>query len=207
MPRKRLIIPLLLLGGACAPALQPPPPLAPLPEPPAESPLPGEPLPDVATLAREAELAPLRERGLMVPVVGVSPWQIPDTYDAFRDGGRRHDAQDIFAARGTAVLAADDGVILRIGTNALGGNVIWATDSDRRYAYYYAHLDRYARGLREGQQVRRGEVLGFVGTTGNAPPETPHLHFQVMRMPDERRYANGSPFNPLPFFTTPGITR
>src|ERR1017187_5391708 len=127
MPRRRLVIPLLLLGGACAPALQPLPPLAPLPEPPAESSLPGEPMPDDA-LSRDLDLAPLRKRGLMVPVSGVSPWQIPDSYDAVRDGGRRHDAQDILAPRGTSVLAADDGVILRIGTNALGGNVIWAAD-------------------------------------------------------------------------------
>ena len=206
MPRKRFIIPLLLLGGACAPALQPLPPLAPLPEPPAESTLPGELIPDAA-LTRDLDLATLRKRGLMVPVLGVSPWQIPDSYDAARDGGRRHDAQDILAPRGTPVLAADEGVILRIGTNALGGNVIWAADSERRFAYYYAHLDHYARDLREGMRVKRGDIIGFVGTTGNAPADAPHLHFQVMRILDERRYANGPPLNALPFFTTPGVTR
>lgn len=168
--------------------------------------MPGEPIP-AAMLEWDIEFAPLRERGLMVPVVGVSPWQIPDSFDAPRDGGRRHDAQDILAPRGTPVLAADDGVILRIGTNALGGNVIWAADSERRFAYYYAHLDHYARDLREGQKVRRGTVIGFVGTTGNAPPDAPHLHFQVMRMVDEKRYTNGPPFNPLPFFSVPGVTR
>lgn len=206
MLNKRLIVSFLLLGTACAPAMRPAPPLAPLPEPPAESPLPGDPLPDAA-IAKDLDFAPLRERGLMVPVMGVSPGQIPDTYDARRDGGRRHDAQDILAPRGTPVLSADDGVILRIGTNALGGRVIWAADSQRRFAYYYAHLDHYARDLHEGQKLRRGEVIGFVGTTGNAPPDTPHLHFQVLRMADERRYSSGPPFNPLPFFAEPGVTR
>jgi len=158
-------------------------------------------------VAADADFSPLRERGLMVPVLGVSPWQIPDTFDARRDGGRRHDAQDILAPRGTPVLAADDGTILRIGTNALGGRVIWAADSERRFTFYYAHLDHYARDLREGQAVRRGDVIGYVGTTGNAPPDTPHLHFQVMRMLDEKRYSSGPPFNPLSFFTTPGATR
>ena len=179
--------------------------MAPLPEPPAESPS-----PDARTdfgPALAPELAALRERGLMVPVAGVAPWQVPDTYDAPREGGRRHDALDILAPRGTPVLAADDGVILRVGTNALGGNVIWAADESRRLTFYYAHLDRYARGLREGHAVRRGDVIGYVGTTGNAPPGTPHLHFQVMRILDLQRFANGVPFNPLQFFTTAGDSR
>jgi murein DD-endopeptidase MepM/ murein hydrolase activator NlpD len=180
--------------------------LAPLPEPPSESTLPGEPIRDAAP-ARDLDLEPLRKRGLMVPVLGVSPWQIRDSYDAARDGGRRHDAQDILAPRGTPVLVADDGVILRIGTNALGGNVIWAADSERRFAYYYAHLDHYARDVREGMRVKRGDVIGFVGTTGNSPVDTPHLHFQAMRILDEKRYVNSPPFNPLPFFTMPGVTR
>src|SRR3990172_805482 len=239
MPRKRLVIPLLLLGGGCAPALQPLPPVAPLPEPPAESPSPIpvpfslEPVPE-AVLATDRALAPIRERGLLVPVAGVAPWQISDSFDALRDGARRHDAQDIFAPRGTPVLAADDGVILRVGTNALGGNVIWAADAGQRLAgdlahherhrdalggnvrgaadgglrlaYYYAHLERYAKGLREGQEVKRGDVIGYVGTTGNAPPGAPHLHFQLLRVVNERRYSNGAPINPLPFFAIPGTS-
>jgi murein DD-endopeptidase MepM/ murein hydrolase activator NlpD len=149
----------------------------------------------------------LRTRGLMVPVVGIAPSQIPDTYNAPRDGGRPHEAVDIMAPRGTLVVAADDGRIVRIGTNPLGGNVIWETDTAGRFAYYYAHLDHYARGLREGQAVTRGDVLGYVGTTGNAPANTPHLHFQAMRLLDARRFNDGPPFNPLAYFTMPGATR
>jgi murein DD-endopeptidase MepM/ murein hydrolase activator NlpD len=208
MHSSRLLVPLALLAVACAPASRVASPLAPLPEPPAESPLfpPGE-TPGDAAPSKGVDFDALRARGIMVPVLGVSPSQLVDTYNAPRDKGRRHDALDILAPRGTAVLAADNGLIVRIGTNTLGGNVIWATDGERRFAYYYAHLDRYARGLREGQVVNRGDVIGYVGTTGNAPPETPHLHFQVMRLLDARRFSDGLPFNPLPFFSSPGVTR
>ncbi|HVT41101.1 MAG TPA: M23 family metallopeptidase [Gemmatimonadaceae bacterium] len=208
MHSSRLLLPLGLLAAACAPASRVAPRLAPLPEPPAESPLfPAGELSAGAAPSKGVDFDALRARGMMVPVAGVSPSQLTDTYHAPRDGGRRHAALDILAPRGTAVLAADNGVIVRVGTNTLGGNVIWATDGERRFAYYYAHLDRYARGLREGQVVNRGEVIGYVGTTGNAPAGTPHLHFQVMRLLDARRFSDGLPFNPLPFFSSPGVTR
>src|SRR3990172_3331889 len=151
MPRKRLVIPLLLLGGGCAPALQPLPPVAPLPEPPAESPspipvpFPLEPVPE-AVLATDRALAPIRERGLLVTVAAFAPWQISVSFDALRDGARRNAAQDIFAPRGTPVLAADDGVILRVGTNALGGNVIWAADAGQRLPASSPPPQRYAQG-------------------------------------------------------------
>lgn len=203
-PRRLSVI--LLLAGACAPALQPLPPMAPLPLPVSESP----PSTDVRSgpdSSRRAEFDVLLARGLMVPVAGISPSQIADSYDAPRDGRRRHEALDILAPRNTPVLAADDGVILRIGSNTLGGNVIWATDSARRFTYYYAHLDHYAPGLREGQHVARGDLLAYVGTTGNAPADTPHLHFQAMRILENRRFNDGVPFNPKPFLTTPGVLR
>jgi murein DD-endopeptidase MepM/ murein hydrolase activator NlpD len=204
----RPLLPLALLIVACAPASRVAPRPAPLPEPPAESPLfpPGE-TPGDAAPSKGVDFDALRARGMMVPVQGVSPTQLVDTYNARRDGGRRHDALDILAPRGTPVLAADDGLIVRVGTNALGGNVIWATDGERRFAYYYAHLERHARGLREGQVVSRGNVIGYVGTTGNAPADTPHLHFQVMRLLDARRFSDGLPFNPMPFLSSPGVTR
>src|SRR5574341_1859127 len=98
-----------------------------------------------------------------------------------REGGaRRHGAIDILAPRGTPVLAADDGSILRVGFNTLGGLTIYQSDPEKRFVYYYAHLDRYASTLRDGSPVSRGDVIGYVGSTGNAPPNTPHLHFQVM---------------------------
>ena len=199
---------MLVLSAACAPALRPLPPMAPLPEPPAESPAPVESRLEAPVAAEsDAAVAWLRERGLLLPVAGVAREQVIDTYNDARDGSRRHYAVDILAPRGTEVLAAEDGVVLRVGTNALGGNVVWTTDVERRFAFYYAHLEQWSRGLREGQQVSRGDVIGYVGTSGNAPKNSPHLHFQVLRITDAKRYSNGPPLNPLPFFTTSGATR
>jgi murein DD-endopeptidase MepM/ murein hydrolase activator NlpD len=214
MIRRTLALPFLLVVVSCGPALQPLPPMAPLPQEPPESPGPvvaPAPAPSgdriAAPVVRDVALEALRERGLLVPVKGVSASQIPDTYDAPRDGARVHNAQDILAKRGTPVLAADDGSIIHVGKNALGGNVVWATDPSRRFAFYYAHLDRYAKGLHDGQQIARGDVLGYVGTTGNAPKDTPHLHFQVVRIVSGKRYSDGPPLNPLPLFIQMGITR
>jgi murein DD-endopeptidase MepM/ murein hydrolase activator NlpD len=156
---------------------------------------------------RDALLTALYERGLLVPVQGIAASQIPDTFKDARDGSRVHNAEDILAKRGTPVLSADDGTVLRVGKNSLGGNVIWTTDPSRHFAFYYAHLDRYAKGLHDGQQLSRGEVIGYVGTTGNAPKDTPHLHFQLLRIVKGTRYSEGPPVNPLPFFTQVGTTR
>lgn len=102
------------------------------------------------------------------------------------------------APRGTPVLSADDGQVLKLRTNAAGGTTIYATDPEERLIYYYAHLDRYHRGMREGMKLAKGDTIGFVGTTGNAPKNVPHLHFQVMRMPADRRWWGGEPIDPLP---------
>jgi murein DD-endopeptidase MepM/ murein hydrolase activator NlpD len=139
-------------------------------------------------------------RGLVVPVAGVVASQLRDTFDEGRDGGRVHRALDILAPRGTPVLAADDGRVLRVRQNALGGNTVYATDPAGRVVYYYAHLDGYRPGLVEGATVARGDVLGTVGTTGNAPRDTPHLHFQVMQMPSDGKYWDGDAINPYPLF-------
>jgi peptidoglycan LD-endopeptidase LytH len=139
-------------------------------------------------------------RGLLVPVAGVIASQLRDTFDEGRDGGRVHRALDILAPRGTPVLAADDGRVLRVRPNALGGNTVYATDPAGRVVYYYAHLDAYRPGLAEGATIARGDQLGIVGTTGNAPKDTPHLHFQVMRMPADGRYWDGDAINPYPLF-------
>lgn len=152
----------------------------------------------------EADLASLRLTGLVIPVRGAELAKIEDSFDAPRDGGRRHDAVDILAPRGAAIVAATDGVVLRIGTNALGGNVVWISDAEQRFAFYYAHLDRYARGIATGGRVSRGTVIGYVGTSGNAPPDVPHLHFQVMRVTDTKRWWDGTPVNPFPFLVEPG---
>ena len=141
----------------------------------------------------------------MVPVAGVAPANIQDTFNAPRDGGaRRHYALDIFAPVGTPVLSADDGMVLAIKRNRLGGLVIYATDPGRRFVYYYAHLSRYQPDLARGQRLGRGDVIGYVGTTGNADPRFPHLHFQVMLHPGGDRYWDGTPIDPLPYFASAG---
>jgi peptidoglycan LD-endopeptidase LytH len=139
-------------------------------------------------------------RGLLLPVAGVAVSQLRDTFDEGRDVGRVHRALDILAPRGTPVLAADDGRVLRVRPNALGGNTVYATDPGGQVVYYYAHLDAYQPGLAEGATLARGDVLGTVGTTGNAPKDTPHLHFQVMRMPADGKYWDGDAINPYPLF-------
>ena len=142
----------------------------------------------------------LLARGMEIPVAGRSVKDLEDTFDAGRDGGRTHRALDILAPRGTPVLAADSGRILRISENKLGGNTVYTTDPQERIVYYYAHLDAYQPGLVQGMAIARGDTLGFVGTTGNAPKDTPHLHFQVMRMPADGKYWDGEAINPYPLF-------
>ena len=145
--------------------------------------------------------AALAAKGLIIPVKGVDPSRVRDSYTAGRGGGRTHDAVDIMAARGTPVIAADSGTILKLRTNAAGGITIYQLDPAERFVYYYAHLDRYEEGLVEGMVVRRGAVLGFVGTTGNAPKNLPHLHFQVMLYRGRGQYWGGDPINPHPYFS------
>jgi murein DD-endopeptidase MepM/ murein hydrolase activator NlpD len=135
------------------------------------------PPPPPAPPERVAEPVP----GLIVPVAGIVPGDLTRQFDEHRSGGRSHRAIDILAPLGTAVLAANDGQIERLTRNRLGGITIYQADPARGFVYYYAHLQRYRPGLKEGDQVRRGEVLGYVGTTGNAPPDTPHLHFAILR--------------------------
>ena len=149
----------------------------------------------------------LLARGMIIPVAGVTVSQLRDTFDEGRDVGRVHRALDIMAPRGTPVLAADSGRILRVSFSSLGGNTIYATDPLGRVVYYYAHLDSYQPGLTQGGVVVRGDTLGFVGTTGNAPKDTPHLHFQVMRMPSDGKYWDGEPINPYPLILLSHVAR
>lgn len=149
----------------------------------------------------------LRDRRLMVPVHGVRPGELVDTYNAARSGGRRHHALDVMARRGTPVISADDGVVRRISTNALGGRTVYVVDHQQRFVHYYAHLDRYARGLREGQRVRKGDQLGTVGSTGNADRNAPHLHYQLLRYANARMWWAGDPVNPVPYLVLRGNKR
>jgi murein DD-endopeptidase MepM/ murein hydrolase activator NlpD len=144
-----------------------------------------------------ADVEYLRSRRLLLPVAGIQPDQLTDSFDAPRDGSRRHHAIDILAPRGTPVLAADDGHVLRVSWNSFGGNTVYATDDDARIVYYYAHLDHYHTPIEAGMRLSKGDTIGFVGTTGNAPKDVPHLHFQIMRMPRDGKYWNGEPIDPF----------
>ena len=134
-----------------------------------------------------------------MPVQGVKAADLIDTFSAAR-GARVHEALDILAPRRTPVRAVEDGRVARLFTSKRGGLTVYQFDPSDRYCYYYAHLDGYADGLGEGQAVRRGEVIGFVGTTGNAPPGTPHLHFAVFVLGPERHWWDGTAIDPLPLF-------
>ena len=147
-----------------------------------------------------AEGAVVGPSGLAIPVAGLRPEQLVDTYTQARAGGARlHDAIDIMAPRGTPVMNAAPGKVEKIFTSQSGGGkTVYVRSEDGRWIYYYAHLDAYAAGLREGQQLPRGAAIGTVGSTGNANPEGPHLHFAVHRMQPGESWHQGSPINPYP---------
>lgn len=146
----------------------------------------------------EADIARLRLRALQIPVSSVEASELRDTYSHSRGGGARtHEALDIPARRGTPVLAVEDGRIAKLFLSKPGGRTIYHFDDAREFSYYYAHLDRYADGLLEGMSVRKGQVIGYVGSTGNAAPESPHLHFAIFRLGAERLWWRGTPINPF----------
>jgi murein DD-endopeptidase MepM/ murein hydrolase activator NlpD len=140
----------------------------------------------------------LARRRLAVPVAGVARTRLKDSFHSQRGKGRRHEAIDIMAPWGTPVVAADDGHIEKISRNAGGGLALYQVDGSGRFVYYYAHLAGYADGLSEGQQVRRGDVIAYVGATGNASPTAPHLHFAVMLFTPQRRWRGAQVLNPYP---------
>ncbi len=135
---------------------------------------------------------------LVIPVRGVAAAQLRDSYEDPRGGGRRHHAIDIRAPRGTPVVAAADGRILRLRTGATGGITIYQVGGDGRTLYYYAHLQRYVAGLKEGQEVWRGQVIAYVGDTGNAGAGNYHLHFSVGRLANPARWWESENVNPYP---------
>jgi len=129
---------------------------------------------------------------LLIPVAGVEARQLADTFAQARAGGRPHDAIDIMAPRGTAVVAAADGIVEKLYFSRGGGGLtVYVRSRDRRWIHYYAHLDAYAAGLAEGRRVARGDPIGTVGSTGNANPAGPHLHFAIHRMGPEERWWQG----------------
>ncbi len=166
--------------------------------------------PAPAGSASRAPAAPAGVPGaaLLIPVAGVAPGQLADTFADARGSGRSHDAIDIMAPRGTPVLAAAEGIVEKLYfSNGGGGITAYIRSPDRRWLYYYAHLEGYAPGLAEGQRVERGALLGFVGSTGSASPEGPHLHFAVNAVRPEERWWEGSPVNPYPLLAGPNGRR
>ena len=144
-----------------------------------------------------AEIDALRAE-LVMPVAGVKPAQLFDSFDEKRGSSRRHEAIDIPAPRGTPVLSAAPGRVMRLFSSKDGGLMIYAADASERFILMYAHLDSYARGLADGATLERGQPIGYVGTTGNAPPNLPHLHFAIARTPNVARWWTGVPVNPYP---------
>jgi murein DD-endopeptidase MepM/ murein hydrolase activator NlpD len=144
-----------------------------------------------------SDLERLRQRALRLPIDGVSPKELKDSFQETRGGSRRHEALDIQASRGTPVRATDVGRVVKLFTSRQGGLTVYQFDRDEEYCYYYAHLDRYREGLQEGQTLRRGDLVGYVGTSGNAPKETPHLHFAIFKLGPEKRWWHGTPINPF----------
>ncbi len=138
--------------------------------------------------------------GLAVPVAGFTPDQLVDTFAQARAGGARvHDAIDIMAPAGTPVVAAAPGMVEKLFFSRGGGGIAaYVRSDDRRWCYYYAHLQDYAPGLKEGQRVERGQLIGRVGSTGNASPAGPHLHFAIARMQPGEKWYQGQPVNPYP---------
>ena len=136
--------------------------------------------------------------GLLVPVSGILPQHLSDTFTQSRGAGRLHDAIDIMAPRGTPVVAVADGRIVKLFNSKPGGLTAYQFNVEEKLAYYYAHLDSYAPTLVEGQQVRRGDVIGYVGSTGNANPEGPHLHFAVFILGPDKKWWQGTAINPYP---------
>ena len=144
-----------------------------------------------------SDLVGLRAHSLLIPVAGTKADKLVDSFDDRRGGTRRHEALDIMAPRGTAVLSADAGTVLKLHNSAAGGLTIYVADPTQRFIMLYAHLDRYRPGIVEGVAVKKGEVIGYVGSTGNASPAAPHLHFAIARNDNPKEWLKGTALNPF----------
>jgi murein DD-endopeptidase MepM/ murein hydrolase activator NlpD len=193
-------------GALPAPPAAPDPLAASLPPAPTVQPdlteadLPQKPEPVPAAVGAVPDLAPAGPPGkLLVPVEGIKASELTDTFEQPRGTQRRHEALDIMAPKGRRVLAAADGKVVKLFTSKPGGLTVYQFDPTGTYAYYYAHLDRYAEGLKEGAVLKRGDLVGYVGSTGNADPGAPHLHFALFALTPEKQWWKGTPVNPFPF--------
>jgi peptidoglycan LD-endopeptidase LytH len=139
-------------------------------------------------------------QGLLIPVSGVSSSGVSDNFNEIHNG-HRHEALDIMAARGTPVVAADEGNVVKLFNSKRGGLTVYQFDDTHMWCFYYAHLDRYAEGLKEGTLLRKGDILGYVGSSGNASPNAPHLHFTLFKLGPEKHWSQGTAINPYPLLT------
>ena len=199
--RRESAAPIATAPVAATPVVVAPAPMQPShgsPDSPARTP------PAAATSALAAAAAtpsptqPATPNALLIPVAGVRAAQLTDTFNDSRDGTRRHEALDIMAARGTPVLAASDGTVAKLFTSVPGGLTIYEFDPTSTYAYYYAHLDHYAPGLAEGKAIKRGDLIAYVGSTGNASADAPHLHFAIFVLGPEKQWWKGTAIDPYP---------
>ena len=145
------------------------------------------------------DFAVLASRNLGLPLLNLKRADIGrDTFNEIRANGKPHEATDIMAPRGTPVMAIGDGTVTKLFYSRFGGNTVYEFDPAQIYCYYYAHLDRYASGTREGMSVHKGDILGYVGSTGNASPDAPHLHLAIFRLSPEKQWWVGMAINPYP---------
>jgi murein DD-endopeptidase MepM/ murein hydrolase activator NlpD len=155
----------------------------------------------IASADEDDAVKALRKRHLELPLQGLKRSELRDTFRETRDGTRQHEALDILAPRDTPVLAVDDGTVAKLFLSKPGGNTIYQFDPTSTYAYYYAHLERYAAGLKNGDRLTRGQVIGYVGTSGNAPANAPHLHFAIFKLTDAKRWWKGTAIDPYPILS------
>jgi hypothetical protein len=164
----------------------------------------GAPRPVLAPAVED--VAFLRRRRLQFPVPAADLKRLRDDFADPR-AGHSHEALDILAPRGAPVIAVDEGVVQKLFNSVRGGLTVYQFDPEGAYCYYYAHLDRYAHGLREGAVLAKGDVIGYVGTTGNAPPDTPHLHFAIFKLGPEKQWWKGAALNPYPVWAAVAAER
>ncbi|WP_372877118.1 M23 family metallopeptidase [Pseudomonas sp.] len=181
-------------------------PLAPRSEPPADNPVAPEPgtppasLEEASVQTMPAEPSQVHPGALLIPVTGIVSAQLSDTFNDKRGSDRIHEALDIMAPLKTPVVAVDDGKVVKLFDSVPGGLTVYQFDASGTFAYYYAHLDSYAADLMEGQELKRGDLLGYVGATGNANPRAPHLHFAIFLLGPEKQWWKGTAINPYPLF-------
>ncbi|MEO8677781.1 MAG: peptidoglycan DD-metalloendopeptidase family protein [Vicinamibacterales bacterium] len=157
-------------------------------------------VPAVVPVMAANPIEELRRRHLDLPVQGAKSTDVHDMFNEKRGSDRRHEAVDLLAPRNTPVLAVEDGTIGKLFFSKAGGITIYQFDPSKTYVYYYAHLERYADGLVEDAAITRGQVIGYVGTTGNAPKDTPHLHFAIFELTGEKQWWKGTPLDPYQVF-------